>query len=302
MVAGYPTQPEGGAKPGATPEPLAEGFAFLESPRWRGGRLWAIDIYAHHILAFSPNGAVELTLDVPGAPAGLAWDANERLHAVTADGRMLREHDGALSELPYRIDRGPAPCNELALDAHGRAFVGIFGLRTGGLVRLDPDGSQRIVATDLLLPNGQALTRDGHTLIVAESAGQRLTAFTLTPTGELADRRVWASFGPPATAANLPGVLQQVSVWPDGIALDGAGAIWVANPLGHEVIRVLHGGEVTNRVSTRELSAHACALGGPDSRTMFICAAPPSLDETARRTQRNARLLAARVARPAPKN
>jgi sugar lactone lactonase YvrE len=84
------------------------------------------------------------------------------------------------------------------MQSHGRAFVGIFGLRGGALTRLDPDGTQRTVAPDLLLPNGQALTRDGQTLIVAESAGQRLTALTITPDGELTDRRVWASFGPPA--------------------------------------------------------------------------------------------------------
>jgi hypothetical protein len=35
----------------------------------------------------------------------------------------------------------------------------------------------------LLLPNGQVLTADGETLIVAESAGQRLTSVTLTPEG-----------------------------------------------------------------------------------------------------------------------
>lgn len=35
----------------------------------------------------------------------------------------------------------------------------------------------------MLLPNGQALTPDGRTLIVAESAGQRLTAFTISPDG-----------------------------------------------------------------------------------------------------------------------
>jgi sugar lactone lactonase YvrE len=91
-------------------------------------------------------------------------------------------------------------------------------------------------------------------------------------------------------------VVQQVSVWPDGIALEAAGAIWVANPFGHEVFRVLHGGRVTDRISMRELSAYACALGGPDGRTLFICAAPPSIDETTRRAQRSAQLLAVRVA------
>jgi sugar lactone lactonase YvrE len=51
-------------------------------------------------------------------------------------------------------------------------------------------GYQRTVAARLLLPNGQALTAVGETLIVAESGSPRLTAFTLTPDGELTDRRL----------------------------------------------------------------------------------------------------------------
>ena len=282
----------------SAPELLAAGFAFLESPRWKSGRLWAVDLFASHVLGLSRTGRVEVILEVPGRPTGLAWDPDERLLALTADGRLLRERHGQLVELAIRIDHGRAPCNELTLDAHGRAFIGIFGLQTGALASLD-GGSQRTVATDLLLPNGQALTSDGQTLIVAESAGQRLTAFTITPDGELTDRRVWASFGPPATASTLTEVLGRVNVWPDGIALDPSGAIWVANPFGHEVMRVLEGGQVTHRVSTGQLSPFACALGGCDDLTLFICAAPPSLDETARRTHREACLLATRVTQEA---
>ncbi len=279
---------------------LAAGFALLETPRWKSGRLWAVDMFANAIFAFSPSGEIELTLEVPGTPTGLDWNATERLHVLTADGRMLAETHGKLVELPHRIDRGPAPSNEMTIDAHGRAFIGIFGMRRGGLIRLDPDGSQRTVATRLLLPNGQALTADSETLIVAESAAQRLTAFTVTPDGELTDRRVWASFGSPATATSLPEVVRQVSFWPDGIAPDATGAIWVANPFGHEVIRVLEGGQVTDRVSTGQLTAYACALGGDDGRTLYICAAPPSLDETTRRTRRGGILIATRITTPAP--
>ncbi len=277
---------------------LAGGFAFLETPRWKSGRLWAIDMFADAIFAFSASGEIELTLEVPGTPAGLGWDATERLHVLTADGRMLAESRGELVELRHRIDRGPAPCNEITMGTHGRAFIGIFGLRRGSLIRLDPDGSQRTVATRLLLPNGQALTADGGTLIVAESGGQRLTAFTVTPDGELTERRVWASFGPTASATSLPEVVQQVRFWPDGIALDATGAIWVANPFGHEVVRVVEGGQVTDRVSTGQLTAYACAVGGDDGRTLYVCAAPPSLDETTRRTRRAGVLIAApRVSR-----
>jgi hypothetical protein len=88
--------------------------------------------------------------------------------------------------------------------------VGIFGLQSGALAEIGPDGGARIVATDLLLPNGQALSRDGRTLLVAESAGQRITAFELAPDGAITDRRLWAEFGEPVTARTLPEVVKQV--------------------------------------------------------------------------------------------
>jgi sugar lactone lactonase YvrE len=37
-----------------------------------------------------------------------------------------------------------------------------------------------------------------------------------------------------------------------------------------EVVRVSEGGQVVDRIETSTI-AHACALGGPDGRTLFIC-------------------------------
>ena len=49
------------------------------------------------------------------------------------------------------------------------------------------------------------------------------------------------------------------------------GAIWVASPSGTtEVLRVLKGGEVTDRVKV-ETQPFAAMLGGPDRRTLFVC-------------------------------
>jgi hypothetical protein len=54
-----------------------------------------------------------------------------------------------------------------------------------------PDGTSRQVAEDLWFPNGMAVLGD-DTLIVAESHADRLSAWTITDSGELVDRRVWA--------------------------------------------------------------------------------------------------------------
>ena len=59
---------------------------------------------------------------------------------------------------------------------------------------------------------------------------------------------------------------------PDGICLDTEGAVWVANPRAPEVVRVIEGGAITDRVRTAH-NAYACMLGGTDGRTLFICSA-----------------------------
>jgi sugar lactone lactonase YvrE len=84
-----------------------------------------------------------------------------------------------------------------------------------------------------------------------------LTAFDIGPNGNLSNRRTWASIWPRV---------------PDGIALDEAGAIWIANPFAPECVRVAEGGAVLDRVETRH-PCYACALGGEDGRTLFVLTA-----------------------------
>jgi sugar lactone lactonase YvrE len=42
----------------------------------------------------------------------------------------------------------------MTVDGQGRAYIGLFGLAGDGLARVDPDGSARVVAKGMLLPNG----------------------------------------------------------------------------------------------------------------------------------------------------
>ena len=70
---------------------------------------------------------------------------------------------------------------------------------------------------DLWFPNGIVVLGD-DTLVVAESHADRLTAWTITESGDLIDRRVWADLGPGSA--------------PDGICSDAEGAIWYASVPG----------------------------------------------------------------------
>jgi sugar lactone lactonase YvrE len=121
-------------------------------------------------------------------------------------------------------------------------------------VRLDPDGSATVVAEDLDFPNGMVITPDRTTLIVAESMGRRLSEFSIAGDG-LSDRRIFAD--------GLDGP-------PDGIALDAEGAVWTSMTLAHQFERITAGGDVTDRIDMGDRVAVACALGGPERRTLFL--------------------------------
>jgi sugar lactone lactonase YvrE len=258
---------------------LREGLYFGECPRWHDGRLWYSDFYDHAVHALTPGGADERVVEVAGQPAGLGWMPDGSLLIVSMlDRRVLRlGPDGSLGEHADLSEWAPSHCNDMVVDAAGRAYVGNFGfdlfaLRSGAsveprstvMIRVDPDGKVSIAADDLGFPNGTVITADGGTLIVAESMGRRLSAFDVSGDGELSNRRVWADLRP-----------HQIS--PDGICLDESGAVWVANAADTTAVRVAEGGELLDTVRFSQ-TCFACMLGGPDGRELFAVTAPPEIN------------------------
>ena len=219
--------------------PFIDGLFFGECPRWHDGRLWYVDFYRSTVFSAGRGGRRSGSRSrSPGEPAGLGWLPDGRLLVVARRPRtVLRlEPDG---QLVVHGDLKPTATfygNDMVVDMAGRAFVGNFGFDlhrfieeqgeqalveppgppTPSLIRIDPDGSAHVAATDLSFPNGTVITPDGKVLIVAETLAGRLTAFDVGDDGELSGRRVWAS---------LP--------WcaPDGICLDAEGRVWVANAI-----------------------------------------------------------------------
>jgi sugar lactone lactonase YvrE len=280
------------------------GCSFLEAPRWRDGRLWVSDYYRHRVLAVDPRTRrAEVVAEVPGQPSGLGWLPDGRLLVVSMlDAHLLRqEPSGALVLHADLSGFVGGELNDMVVDAAGRAYVGNFGcdlmggepIRPTVLVRVDPDGTASVAAKDVLFPNGTVII-GGHTLVLAETFEYRLTAFDLAADGALTRRRVWAPLAEPADrrARDLPADPRPVA--PDGICVDAEGAIWVADVFHHRVVRVRAGGEVLDEVSTGDVGAYACALGGDDGRTLFVCAARSFLQEE-RRTVHASELLACRV-------
>jgi sugar lactone lactonase YvrE len=164
--------------------------------------------------------------------------------------------------------------NDMHVDRQGRAYVTPFAAdfpdadmptdrSQASVPLLMVDGSTvHRVAEDLAAPNGVAMTADGSRLIVAETAGRRLTAFDVAPDGTLSGRRLFADLG------------ERV---PDGICVDIEGAVWVGCVFAEEFIRVAEGGEVMEVIPVPGRWAVAPTLGGSDGRTLFCATARTSL-------------------------
>ena len=52
---------------------LADGYKFLEGPRWRDGELWMAEIGAGDVVAIKPDGTRRTVISVPGTPSGLGF-------------------------------------------------------------------------------------------------------------------------------------------------------------------------------------------------------------------------------------
>jgi sugar lactone lactonase YvrE len=91
-----------------------------------------------------------------------------------------------------------------------------------GCVVLIEEGRPRIVAEEIFFANGLAIDREETFLYVAETMKRRVLRFKIGGDGSLTDREV---YGPPL--GNLG--------FPDGIAFDEAGNLWVTFPLWNTI-------------------------------------------------------------------
>jgi len=284
---------------------IAGGFHFLEAPRWHDGRLYFSDFAAGKVFVLQSDGRVELVCQSANWVSGLGFTPTGELLVVAVQERKLLRCAGREEWVEVADLNGVAGyhCNDMLVDEHGRAYVGNFGfdmnrdeIRAADLVMVCARGEVRVVARDLTFPNGMARTADGRTLIVAETFAARLTAFDILADGSLTARRTWAALSD-RNFATVSECLGSGAPLPDGIALDTEGALWIADAGGRGALRVAPGGGILDRVPTAELSVFAVALGGPDLKTLYMCASPPLYSHDPR-VEKRAVLLATRVEAP----
>lgn len=231
--------------------------------RWS---FWLSDWGAQEVIAVDLEGDSEVILRVPSLPFCIDWLPDGRLLVVSSSHRRLlrQEPDGSLVTHADLAGLSDKPWNEIVVDGRGNAYVNNIGFdflagefAPGILAMVTPDGAARQVADGAAFPNGMVVTPDNSTLILAESYGNRLTAFDIAVDGSLSNRRVWAELGSGA---------------PDGICLDADNAVWYADVPNKRCVRVREGDEVLQTIDL-DRGCFACMLGGPDCGTLFVVAA-----------------------------
>lgn len=271
-------------------EVLTGGFYF-ECPRWHDGRWWISDFYRHEVLSVDPDGSNFRTEASVPQPGGLGWTVGDDLLVVDMlNRRLLRRRTSTLKMVTDLAAVTEGNGNDLVVDRVGRAWVGVLGydffggeqFQPGAIVRVDPDGTTQVVADSLRFPNGIVISEVDETLIVAETFGARLTAFSITSEGYLVDRRPWAEF-------------ERGSFQPDGCCLDRDSLVWCADPLGRRTVHIAEGGEIVDELpSPPGTKTFACMLGGPNGTSLLQCCAPDA-DPSLRSVSREAILVSTEV-------
>jgi sugar lactone lactonase YvrE len=242
---------------------LLDGLMFPEGPRWHQDYLWFTDQHAGLIKKVDLKGKFSVVAELSDLPGGLGWLPDGRLLVVSMSQRQLLVlNHGKLELFADLSGFASFHCNDLLVDRLGRSYVGSFGydlhggesVTTAEIILVLPDGKIKIVANDVIFPNGMVMTPDGKYLIVAETFASRLSRFEVYPDGSLGKRELWTDLG---------------EFFPDGICLDLENAIWVACPNTGDVIRVRQGGEVVDRIKPIG-NAYACMLGGHKRKTLFV--------------------------------
>lgn len=248
----------------------------------RDGTIWVTDSVDSTVVRVDSAGRVEVMARVPGRPAGLdLLPDGTPLVVSSRDRTLLRLTDDGLvlhADLSTLLVHD---AHQVLVDDTGRAYVGSLGFDLDGgeppassvLVTVDPDGAARVVAYDLLFPNGMALAPDGS-LLVVETFGNRISAFTRRPDGSLADPRVWADLRPDI---------------PAGLACAADGTAWVTDPVGQVLLRVEEGRGVVDRVGTGGRHAFSCALAGPAQDRLLVTTAATA-DPAEARQRRDGRV------------
>ena len=244
-------------------ETLASGYGLLEGPRVdNADNLFFSDVTNGGVYRRAPDGTVSTVVPRRRGVGGIALHADG---GVVISGKNVCHVKDGETRILFQRDDIPG-FNDLFTDSAGRVHVGSLrsdpfkpGNRVPGeLWRIDGEGNVVQLYGDVGLTNGIGFSPDGRILYHADSAAQHLIVHDVAPDGSCSNRR---------------SISVRAVGGPDGLAVDEAGAIWVAIYDGGCVARYLPDGKLDRKIAVPAKAVTSLCFGGKDRRDLYIVTA-----------------------------
>lgn len=242
-----------------------------EGPTWdpAAGRLVWVDVLGSRVHTYDPASGRRTVLATEQHVGAAKPRANGGLVVNLRDGVGAYGPAGDFSWL----HRDPVPGrrgNDAAVAPDGSLWAGTmrYDEAPGGgtLSRVAPDGTVRTVIDDVAVSNGTGWSPDGRRMYYIDSPTRRIDVLDLDPgTGEPTARRPLA-------------VIEEGAGFPDGLAVDADGCVWVALWDGGALRRYTPSGALDRVLTLPVRRPTACAFGGRDLTDLYVTTARTGLD------------------------
>ena len=172
---------------------------------------------------------------------------------------------GEIVTLADNLDNTTGRFNDVFADPEGRVFAGTMGKdknpSSGGLFRVDHNGSTTKLWNDTNCSNGMGFTPDLKQMYWTDSTGRvvYLSDYDRAD-GTLSNRRVWKQY----TKADST---------PDGMTVDADGCIWQAFWGASAVRRFSPAGELMEEIKMPVEAISSVTFGGDDYNELYITTA-----------------------------
>jgi sugar lactone lactonase YvrE len=251
-----------------------------EGPLWdaASARLWWVDIAGERLHCFNPESSEDSSWHTAGQPGGVVLTATGEPIVAGPEGLAVLDRSTGRTDLcvPIEQDRQENRANDVKVDDRGRAWVGTMAFdkrpENAALYRVDGNTATCVVA-GLTISNGPAFDESRGRLFLADTAIGAVDVFDLdAETGALTGRRGFLDFS-------------DAGVWPDGMAVDDEGMLWVALGRAGAVHRYRADGTLDGVVELPTTNPTSVAFGGSDGGDLYITTSWFDLDADGRSVQ-----------------
>jgi sugar lactone lactonase YvrE len=194
---------------------------------------------------------------------GFTVQADGELLLFETDRIALLSVDGSRHVVRDGIDAAMRRFNDVIADPDGRVFAGTIGKtdESGGLYRIDLDGSIEVMWKGTGCANGMAFSADlSRFYWTCSTTAQIYVAEYERSSGRLSERRVLYRATPDEGT-------------PDGLTIDSDDHLWSARWGGSRVLRIDPQGKVVEQVDFPVPKVSSAAFGGPKLDALYVTTA-----------------------------